>query len=384
VNSWNAKHHSPLLPREKKTDKSKNDGKVPMKSNNKPIPSQPCTRTRSRIPRPRPRPQPREIGHDLPLSTDVDNPEHILDGERNSPCLETNDTIGMVPISYAARVESVSERPNYPIPNKAFKIVDQTGTQGAVNQRIAKNLVPPSKASKLTDASGNTQSHNVKVPTAEALRAPVAVTSKAILKEVVDNPTDHTDPSFRLAKPGVSRNQNPERSSQQAVTLDPFPNSENSTRRPPRKTTAKVAGKYKTDSNWYEPLTPTDVTYSSGVCSPRVVSDSWSDYQTEVEREAEEMAERDLAYAGKLFDSLSDSFGGSATSAFPVSSFAATSNMSIVSYNSDLDHSDGDIAVPTTEEAEESKEVETKKSTKRIGTFRVTFYDGILSLRDHC
>ncbi|KAJ2994030.1 hypothetical protein NUW58_g1659 [Xylaria curta] len=117
------------------------------------------------------------------------------------------------------------------------------------------------------------------------------------------------------------------------------------------------------------PLTPTDLPYASNSQLPCTVRDLLWDYQTSMEREVEEMAERDLASAGKLFDSLSESLGGSATSTCPITSVITTSNMSIVSYNSDSDDGGNDTAAAGTREAKLGKNVEDVgaiKPTRRL------------------
>ncbi|KAJ8129199.1 hypothetical protein O1611_g4433 [Lasiodiplodia mahajangana] len=342
IDSRHEKYHSPLLPREAKSDNTKSESKMRALSNNEPIPGQ------SRTPTSRSRRQAREIDNKLSPLTGMPHEE------RGLPELYANNAPGVISTSPSG-IKGVSEHWNHTIPNKTHKSMNQINAGNAAHRRKTRNMAPSSSVVDVIDVSNKAQCHGAQASTDEHIMVPVAA------NEV----TNLTNPKFRPSKSQVLRNRSPEINLEQTPAPGPFPGLGNSTGRPSCKRTAEAVGKPKVAFDWYGPVTPIDAApYSSNPHSPRVVGDTWSDYQTDMEREAEEMAERDLAFAGKLFDSLSGSLGGSATSTFPVSSLVTTSNMSIVSYKSDSDHSDGDI--PTAAEAGVQKGTKAMKTTKRI------------------
>ncbi|KAI0596236.1 hypothetical protein F4775DRAFT_604028 [Biscogniauxia sp. FL1348] len=123
---------------------------------------------------------------------------------------------------------------------------------------------------------------------------------------------------------------------------------------------------FKYASRWGEPPTPSDPPYG-GAAFPCFIRDPWSYSQSDVEREAEEMAEQDLAAAGKLFGDFGSSWGGSGTSCFPISSSLTRSMISIESCDSDEYRNDRNVAY---EMAEASDAEETvgggDKSVKKL------------------
>ncbi|KAI0109648.1 hypothetical protein GGR51DRAFT_569912 [Nemania sp. FL0031] len=348
INSRNEKYNSPLLPREVKSDKVENKGKMRALGDTKPFLS------RSHILISRSQRQTRGIDNDLPLSSNADDSRGMSHEQRDLPDLGANDTERVISRSPSG-MEALS---NYKIPNKTHETMNQINTQGATNKRKTKSK-EPSGIGGAIDVSNQVQRRGVQASASEHLVMPIA--------ESADEVADHAGPS----EPRVTRNYNPEIDSKQEAVPDPFPDSENGTRWSPHKRNAGPVDKPKAVFDWHGPFTPTDAPYASNPHSPRVVGDTWSDYQTDMEREAEEMAERDLAFAGKLFDSLSGSLGGSATSAFPISSHVTTSNLSIVSYNSDSGdcEGDGETTIPTTKGVggkKHAKQILAKDAAKRI------------------
>lgn len=365
VDSLNSKHNSPLVPREVGLDKAKQEGKERVKSNKKPT----LPRPRTRIPRPKR--QSETVDSDPSLSRNAHDPAPVHDSKPVSRRSDTSGAKGVVPMPQSAGIGLISKSSNHVIPEDAHKFVKQKYTRASI-KRGEKSQVFSSEDTSTLAVSSDNRGRNIRASMKDSLGTPVAVPSKVILKGSVDKPTKYTDHGCYSAERHILSNCNSEIDTEQTAGLYRDPSSENSARRPFNSNLSKRAGESGVAFDWYDPSTPNDAPYASISHSPRIVSDSWSEYQTDIEREAEEMAEHDLASAGKLFDSLSDSLGGSATSAFPLSSFVTTSNMSIVSYNSDSDRSGSDIAFVSTKEAriqKTPKTIEANKPTRRIGMF---------------
>ncbi|KAI1814608.1 hypothetical protein GGS20DRAFT_585313 [Poronia punctata] len=154
----------------------------------------------------------------------------------------------------------------------------------------------------------------------------------------------------------------------------PFTQPKNSGWWSPHRTAPHGSTNRRTSPIRDEPPTPPDVPYVGFGHAPYVfVSDSWSGYQSEMEREVEELveelAERDLAAAGKLFDSFSHTMGGSMTSTFPLPSFLTTSTMSIVSYDSDSESQSGEPSGPAVAARQIEFSSESERRSK-LGTSR--------------
>lgn len=365
VDSLNSNHVSPLVPREIGMDKAKQEGEARTGSNKKPTLAQP----RTRIPRPRRRLE--TVGGDPSLSKSANGPALVHDRKPVSPHLDTSGAKGVTPMQQSAGTGAVSKSSTQVISEDAHEMAKRKHTQATVKAG-EKSQVSSSQHTNSQNASSDVWGHNIQAFMRDSSGTTVAVASKAIPKDSVDKHTKHTDHGLYSAEPHILLNCNSELNSEQTAAGYRVPSSENSARRPFNDNSSKGADKFGVTFDWDDPLTPKDAPYASTSRSPRIVSDSWSEYQTDLEREAEEMAEHDLASAGKLFDSLSDSLGGSATSAFPLSSFVTTSNMSIVSYNTDSDCSDSDIAVANKKEArmqKTAKTIEANKLARQIGAF---------------
>ncbi|KAI0489604.1 hypothetical protein F4859DRAFT_523540 [Xylaria cf. heliscus] len=358
VESWITKQNSPLVPDEMESDRVDIEGKVGIASDNKPAP----TRPRTRIPRPRPQPTPTDIGN--PFLEATNGPTRIPDRERSSPYLDTNGAKGMTPMPYYTRTGAVSQPLNQMIPSETHKPAKPINTQGDVNEGIKRGRVSSSKAANLTDAYNGTQSPYSKASSDECLRTPITVASHTIPKRKPSKSTSQSVRGSRSAMPQTTLDYDPGINPEQSSAL--HPSSPGNSGRRPVWDNAPVVADEPEPFNYAEPLTPTDLPYPHHTHSPHVMNDSWSDYHADMEREAEEMAERDLAFAGKLFDSLSGSLGGSATSTFPTTSFVTKSNISIVSYHSDSDYSDNNTATPSIKEAEVEDAVEGTGSNKPI------------------
>ncbi|KAI0453684.1 hypothetical protein F5B21DRAFT_505144 [Xylaria acuta] len=352
VDSWIGKQKEP--------DKASNESKVRTASDNKPA----FTRPRTRIPRPRP--QPTLVDVENPFSAAGDESARISDGERSLLHLDTNGATGMAATSHLAGMGEFSEPSNQIIPNETHKTAKRNNTQAGVNHGVKKSGVSSSKAATPTNASSGAQSPYLKASITKCLRTPAAVTSKAVPQRKPGESTYHSIHRSRSAVPQIPLDHNPEINPDQISALPPFSTADNSARRPVGDNAPVAADEPELFFNYAEPLTPTDVPYAHHTHSPRVASDSWSDYPTDIEWEAEEMAERDLAFAGKLFDSISGFLGGSATSTFPTTSFVTRSNISIVSYYSDSDHSDNYTATPSIKEAGVEEAVEGMGANKPI------------------
>ncbi|KAI1350147.1 hypothetical protein F5Y01DRAFT_326663 [Xylaria sp. FL0043] len=355
TDSWSTRYCSLPGSSEEYLSKAKNEGKLRTTSNNK----QTTARPRSRIPRPQPRPRARSTDTDSPPLADMDDLAHILGSS-----LRLDTTGGTTEAPTSPRMERSPAPSHNVIPDKARRPVKQD-THGSTCEEVktrclSSEIVDHANALSDADRSGIQTSMN------ESSRTSLAAGPETVLKETTNKPNDHSRPNYTSAGTQVPSNCIPRINVEQAETLYEFSSSGGSRRQPLSDEGLGGANERKATFNWNEPLTPLDVPYAGNSHSPRVMADSWSGYQTDLEREAEETAERDLAFAGKLFDSLSASFGGSATSAFPMSSFVATSNRSIVSYNSDSDHSDVDAAVPIITELDVEEDTEAIKLTPRI------------------
>ncbi|OTA52545.1 hypothetical protein K449DRAFT_391319 [Hypoxylon sp. EC38] len=88
---------------------------------------------------------------------------------------------------------------------------------------------------------------------------------------------------------------------------------------------------------WHLPPTPTDMPYTSRDFDPYFMGEPWRISEEEMyqmEREAEELAEQNLASAGKLFDNMTTPFATSGPFKFPVPSFVTRTEFSINTYDS--------------------------------------------------
>ncbi|OTA89696.1 hypothetical protein M434DRAFT_373420 [Hypoxylon sp. CO27-5] len=86
---------------------------------------------------------------------------------------------------------------------------------------------------------------------------------------------------------------------------------------------------------WHLPPTPTDIPYASREFDPYFMGESWrigEEEMYQMEREAEELAEQNLASAGKLFDNMTTPFATFSPSKFSVPSFVTRTEFSINTY----------------------------------------------------
>ncbi|TGJ82725.1 hypothetical protein E0Z10_g6038 [Xylaria hypoxylon] len=309
--------------REKESDKAKNEGKVRTTSNTKLAFARPRTRI------PRPRAQLELIGVKLPPSADANDSARVF---RSSPCLDADGDTEVAPILQPAEMEPCSNTPSQYIPNETGRTVKQANTRGYAHGRAKKGRLSFLETANHIDAPNDASGLDLQESMKESSRIPVDADSEGVLKEVSGKPTNYSDSRLSSGNFRIPSNHSPQINPEQTETLHHPPISNNSGQPPPSGNTRKVVGDPKAAFSWDEPLTPTDVPYAGS--SPCVVSDSWSDYQTDMEREVEEMAERDLAFA--------------------------------VSYNSDSDHIDDDAATPSITEADAEKGVEGNTPTKQI------------------
>jgi len=202
--------------------------------------------------------------------------------------------------------------------------------------------MPPAARTKPVNTSSALDG-NVKPRRARAHKIAVAESSEPALEEDSKGATTQFDRWSYLSESRVPNKQSREVKPERPASPRPFTSHEDYEPGLPHGVTSGVHGSRNSFFNQDEPSTPTDLPYAGAFHTPYVIiSDSWLEDQSDMEREAEERAERDLAAAGKLFDDFGSTLGGSATSAFPLSSFVTTSNMSIVSYDSDSESDPGD------------------------------------------
>ncbi|KAI1744289.1 hypothetical protein F4680DRAFT_444318 [Xylaria scruposa] len=344
VDSWIAKQNSPLIPAEKAPNRTNDEDKVRTASNRKPT----LTQHRSRIPRP----QPTLVDFDNPFQAANESGRTISE-ERSSSYLYTSGAARKAPMSYhLSGVGALSENLNQ---NETHQAAKPANTHDDIKKGRKKSGISSSKVANSANAR-LAQGTHMKTPMSDCLRTS---------NEKVNSSTDPFFQGFRSARSRIPLDCNPEIDPEQPAGFNPLPTSKNSARWPVNDNATVAPDEPKLFLSSNGSSTPRDVPYADHIYPPRVI-DSWSDFHTDLEREAEEMAERDLAFAGKLFDSLSGSLGGSATSAFPTTSFVTRSNISIVSCNSDSELSDNDTTTPSVKEAEVQDDVEVTKTNNSI------------------
>ncbi|KAI0969997.1 hypothetical protein F4678DRAFT_144805 [Xylaria arbuscula] len=352
--SWSTDYESTLILGQKKSSKVERDTNVETEQ----------TFARRRIPRPRPH---SKLSDTEPFPSAHADEEYVARRLENSLGLDTKGATTVSAKWPSDGVKEISDHSENINSTEARSTMKQTGTRGTAKEGVKKRHLPSSVTGNHTDGSSNPIGFGAQTPMDTSSRTPAPARLRSKLRQTTEKSTRHPGSNLPSTERQVPLDHGPHITPEQTEAFYQFPSSDKSRRQRAYDHRLDVDDEPKPTSNWGEPLTPTDVPYVGDSHSPCVKSDSWSDYQTDMEREVEEMAERDLAYAGKLFDSLSGSLGGSATSAFPEPSFVTTSNMSIVSLNSDSDHSDVDIATPSVIEVEEKKEAEADvKPTKRI------------------
>ncbi|KAI0526075.1 hypothetical protein F5B22DRAFT_267748 [Xylaria bambusicola] len=366
ADSSSPKKSSPLIPNEEKHGQAKKEGKIQTTSNNLPA----LNRHRSRIPRPRT--QLRSSNMDVLTSEDTDggNLTRILDETFGL------DDPGMAKLGLASQpagIEALPSSSNRITPKETARPAKLTSINVPTEEVVKKYGLLASQGTS-RKAQGPREQHR----SDRSSSTPVTTALGIVLPETTTTETLTDDPFaiFSSADPQISLSYGPRVDADHSDNFchDPRRGSPKARSQRPSVDLIDLPVEPEATFNW-EPLTPTDLPYTGVSHSPHVMSDSWSEAcQTDMEREVEEMAERDLAFASKLFDSsLSSSLagGGSATtsSAFPVSSYIA-SNMSIVSYNSDDSDNDHDhVATPSAIDSEPDEDVtaaDKQKHTKHI------------------
>ncbi|RWA13419.1 hypothetical protein EKO27_g1673 [Xylaria grammica] len=323
VESRSTKHGSPLVPQVKEPDKVKNDAKVRTISANR-LPS-----ARTRVPRPRSQLESARV--ECPPSTSTNDSAHVIG---SPPCLDAGDDDRVAPMLRPATMETFSNTSNRNTPNAARRTAGRENTCDDAHERVKTGRPYSSAAADRTNVPRDGSGLGLRAPVSESLRIPVDAGAEVALKEAADKPTGYIDTSFHSDEFRMPSNHGPQINPGQTETRHQVPSSDNSGRSPPSGNAPEVVGNPKVPFNWGEPLTPTDVPYVADPNPSCVVSDSWSDYQADIEREVEEMAERDLAFA--------------------------------VSYNSDSDHSHSGTATLSITEADAEKDVEDYTPTKKI------------------
>jgi hypothetical protein len=300
---------------------------------------------RSRIPRPRPRAQARSsakpIDGKISCPEDAGVPVPTLDEERKAvpePVLGMEVTQVAQPPEQATYLEpsNCGTSANTSVPNK------ETQTRGYNYESASITPLPPAATTMPVDAPDALDGH-VKPRRVKAPKITVTEASDPALEENSTKTSSQFDRGSYLGESRVPSKRSRKAKTERPASPHPFTSHEAYESGLPHSATSGIDGGRNVIFDHDEPLTPTELPYAGAFHSPCVIiSDSWLDDQSDMEREAEERAERDLAAAGKLFDDFGSTLGGSATSAFPLSSFVTTSNMSIVSYDSDSESGLGD------------------------------------------
>ncbi|KAI3331903.1 hypothetical protein HD806DRAFT_478652 [Xylariaceae sp. AK1471] len=331
--SWNAEHNSPLVPRNTESEEAESEVKVLTSSQNGPTLAQ----YRTYRPRSQPQPQSRPVVVDHSPPGDTSNSLPVFHEKRSSPRLENKSVAEAAPVSQPVGTEARSKTSNQTFSTEPSAAVMQAHNQSGASERVKKSRESSSENVSPINASGETQDRDVTASGNKPPEIRVTVAPEVAVEESPNKPTDHFDTGFGSNEPQTSFDHNPQINRELMTESHPLLSYEKCERPPSGDDLPELVHETKAKIHWEEPLTPTDMPYADGSHSPHVMSDQLSDMQTDMDRDVEEMAERDLAAAGKLFDSFSSTLGGSTTSTFPTASFVTRSNMSIVSYDSDSD-----------------------------------------------
>ncbi|KAJ3579613.1 hypothetical protein NPX13_g952 [Xylaria arbuscula] len=352
VFSSETKHDTLPMSKGKEAVEAKQKGKLRATSSNKPD----WDRLHTRIPRPHTKITP-YVSHPR-FSAETNNMPHIaarwlgLDESRLTGLTQPGR---VETLSSSSNMAIPNETSNMAIPNETSRHSKPASTKVSVEELRKKRGLPAVRVSSYGGRLSRARDRRRQFLEENSSKRPVAAGSS----------TDETldDPSKSQGRPSNRSRSIPKN----AEIANRIPDLAGSGRQQqPHVDIMDLPLEPDIDLDWV-PLTPADVPSRDDVRSPRVMSDSWSDCaHTDLEYAVEEMAEQDLAFASKLFDS--STLGGSATSAFPGSSYVA-SNMSIVSLNSDSDFGDGDVATPDvsdSEPEEEEKDVMADKSPRQL------------------
>ncbi|KAI1260090.1 hypothetical protein F5Y18DRAFT_264932 [Xylariaceae sp. FL1019] len=126
------------------------------------------------------------------------------------------------------------------------------------------------------------------------------------------------------------------------------------------------------NSNWDEPATPKNNEWGFTADFPCCVHDSWSQGQSSLEQTAEEMAQHELASAGKLFGSFEEFLYPSGGTFHPVPSPVMRSNLSITSCESDAGSDPNKAALPIAYDSE-TEGPSSSAGEKILGAKRIEF-----------
>ncbi|GAP90312.2 hypothetical protein SAMD00023353_4600620 [Rosellinia necatrix] len=289
VDSSGARRGSLLISSKEDLGKAKGVNKIRTTSQTEFIPA----KYRTRIPRLRPRASP--VGFAPPLSASPRGSASISDRHQRPLSTFANSTTRVTSPSEPVGTAARSKDSTLAVPNEKCKPAKQTHIQPPSGGEANMNRSYPETANPV-GTSTRAYNRNVETSPTECFGTSMPTASRTAFENNADEATDHPISGFRPSN-RVSLDDTPHRVS----------SPENSARRTLDDSTPGVADKPKTSFNWTEPLTPTDLPYMGDSNSPHVVENSWSDYQTDLEREAEEMAERDLAFAMSYYsDSDSD------------------------------------------------------------------------------
>ncbi|KAI2628321.1 hypothetical protein GGS21DRAFT_527384 [Xylaria nigripes] len=296
---------------------------------------------------------------------------HIIDDEYSSPLLERNVPESVASMPRVSRVEIPIRSSTSMNSYQTHAAAKQANPRRATSAGRKKGRVHSLETVNPIGASDDTHYGSVQTST-DWPKTSISQISGISSREGAETPLGYSGTRSPFKESWVPLNSGIHEDSTtfpyQFPNLDGQPFSGN---------VPELAHEPKTVFSWDEPVTRMETPYADISQSPHAEGNSWSDIKAETERAAAEMAERDLAFAGKMFDSLSGTFGGSSTSTYPKSSFM-TSNLSIVSYDSEADDSDSDTSTIELERVEARKTIEGVKAqpVRQIG-IRQVFYDDI-------
>ncbi|KAI1819744.1 hypothetical protein F4861DRAFT_546438 [Xylaria intraflava] len=343
--------------REVESEDSRNEDEARATRNDKSEFARSRTHTRAR--RPQPRPQSVPLNTDPSHTKKVSGPALTTDEGCILPHPEAEILAGPGPMSRSARADTHPKSSNPAVSTQKNAAVNQMAAQGRTI-RVEKNRVPPLATVNLEDTSGGIHNGN-KQAFMDRFKKSTNAASEVISKGSADNLAGKSSPSFPSDEPQIPLSHKSVVNPDDATYPHQIPLTKNSERQPLDGDASDIEQVSDTVFNWHEHAAPMDAPYASRSRSSHVLSDLWADYQVDTERAAEEMAEQDLASAGKIFDSLSSTFG-STTSGHPKSSFMA-SNLSIVTYDSDSDHSDSDASTVGIQEARMAHSIQSAEDT---------------------
>ncbi|KAI8629361.1 hypothetical protein F5Y19DRAFT_475350 [Xylariaceae sp. FL1651] len=326
------KCNSPLVPLVAMPKKLKNGvGKVPSTSSKH---STPVRHHRTRVSQMQP-----VIANPSPPGT-----SGILSRAIHEKCSDSGlKTKHVASLSHPAGTQMRSESFSRLPVNRSSTAPRQRHAHIATNDVARTSQAPVSNSASSADTQGDAHNYHKQPSQTRFPKIPVVAASGMGSERCKDKRLGKPDSDCRHDDSYVSSNHSPEISTGGIEGLLPSADSANFQQRSTSIESPEISHEHGRMLHWDEPVTPKDPPYADASGSSCVINDSWTEIRSDLEWEAEELAERDLAAAGKLLTSTESSWGGSTTSSFPMSSFLTKSNISIVSCESDTDCSDSNF-----------------------------------------